>query len=252
MVTRRISKLSRKAAEQIGSMLTTWAVEAWNETGRTRPKKLLRVYSVWSSYTALGLMLMNNLGEENADFYFALESETDLLASTLLVMSGYARHANALLRGWLEDVFLGLWFGFDDGGYRKWTSGDPDAPFKDRSFFNKPWLKELLNKTPFRDYSGQHRLVSRVLRLYQQLSREVHAQDIKTHETKTWGDSVARFQPDLFDKWYANVILIFRIMTIVIVLRYPTLPWNDSELTGETIQLIAPLEIDEILRSTRR
>lgn len=237
---------NKESTEKIESMIVRWTYEAWEDAFLHRAKQIARIYSYWVGYMNFGFRLQQDLGVDNADYYFSLEGQTDTQASTLLIISGYTRQANALLRGILENILLGLWFGFDRQSYEKWKNKDDDAPFKNRKFFRKAWVKELLTKRPFRKYNEECNLVEHVWKLYQELSIEVHALEIKSHVTTASGDSVVRFNPMLFDKWYENMVSIFEIMSIILFLRYPRLMSEMSQEVREILQLLPQDTIREI------
>lgn len=230
-------------------MITIWANEGWHDAILQRPKELINIHSYWGGCISLGFRLQQELGDDDPNVCFTLEGQTDLQASTLLIISGYARNANALLRGWLENIFLGAWFSVSGTIYTKWKNKEPDRPFKDRTIFKEKFVRELLSKPYFKQYNEKFDLMTRLLDLYRDLSIDVHAQDMKTHNTTTWNDSVARFRPELFDKWYVNMISVFEIMNIVVFLRYPNILTAGSSEVNEIQELLSPKTVADI-RST--
>jgi hypothetical protein len=167
----------------------------------------------------------------------ALETQTDVEASVFCAIAGFYKHANSILRGWLETTFLGVWFDFDPKSFEDWLKGK--GPFKDRGCFKESWLAELLNKPPFRGFERESNLCSEILKLYRELSKSTHAMGEKYHESVHRDDTVPRYQRKQFSKWFANLSKTFELTSIVLILNYPKLFQTKSVEAKSIIELLS-------------
>jgi len=204
-------------------LVLRWAMSSWKDTINLEYEDLQSVYEIWSASIGWGFILMEEEGIDNIDYYIALETQVDMEASTLMALSGFYRHANLILRGWLELTFLGMWFNNSSKLYEKWLEDKLDAPFKHRGYFRERWLLQILSEPSFRDFEQKYRLSKEALDLYERLSKATHAKGRKLHETYTRGDSVTRFRKDNFKWWFGNLCQVFDITSTALFLRYPNL-----------------------------
>jgi len=216
-------KMARKVGEEMTDMVLRWAMSSWEDTINLEHDDLHSVYRIWSASVCWGYILMEEEDIDNIDYYIALESNVDMEASTLMALSGFYRHANLILRGWLELTFLGLWFHNSYDLYEKWLKDTLDAPFKRRGYFRKRWLLQILSEPSFKDFEQKYKLSDEVLDVFEKLSKSTHAKGKILHETYTRGDSVTRFRRDSFKQWFQNLCLVFDITSTALFLRYPNL-----------------------------
>lgn len=215
--------MAKKAGEEMTNMVLRWSMSSWEDTINLEHDDLHAVYRIWSASICWGYMLMEEEGVDNIDYYIALEAHIDMEASTLMALSGFYRHANLILRGWLELAFLGLWFHNSSELYEKWLEDTPDAPFKRRGYFTERWLRQLLSEPSFKDFDRKYGLADEALNLFGKLSKATHAKGKALHETIDRGDSVTRFRRDSFKQWFLNLCQVFDVTSIALFLRYPHL-----------------------------
>jgi hypothetical protein len=212
-----------KTGEEMASLVLRWAMSSWKDTINLERDDLRIVYRIWSALSSLGFILMEEEGSDNVDFYMAMETRADMEASTLMALSGFYRHANLILRGWLELTFLGLWFNNGQELFDKWFEDAPDSPFRNRGWFRKKWVHQLLSEPPFRRFNRKYGLADDTLNLFEKLSKATHAKGKGIHETQTRGNSVTRFRKDSFKLWFLNLTQVFDVTSVALFLRYSRL-----------------------------
>jgi len=213
----------KKACEEMENLVLRWAQSSWKDTISLEHKDLHEVKKIWSASIGWSYMLMEEEGTDNISYYMALETHVDMEASTLMALSGFYRHANLILRGWIELAFLGLWFLNSRELFEKWAENAPDAPFKGRGYFREKWLRQLLREPSFRDFNLKYDLADEVLNLFGELSKATHAKGKEIHETMDRGDSVTRFRKESFKQWFFNLCHVFDVTSTALFLRYPNL-----------------------------
>lgn len=222
--------MAKMAGEKMANVILRWAKSSWEDTINLQHEDLQAVYQIWAASINWEFLLMEEEGNDNIDYYIALETHTDMEASTLLALSGFYRHANSILRGWLELTFLGLWFYNSPELYEKWLEDASDAPFEHRGYFRESWLRQILSEPSFRDFEQKYRLSKEALDVYERLSKATHAKGKRLHETYTRGDSITRFRRNYFKQWFRNLCSVFDITSTILFLRYPNLfkSWREE------------------------
>jgi len=228
------------------NMILRWTHSSWEDTINQEHEDLHIVYKIWSASICWGFMLMEEEGVDNIDYYIAMETHVDMEASTLMALSGFYRHANLILRGWLELTFLGLWFHNSQVLFEKWLKDAPDAPFKNRGFFRKRWLHQLLREQSFRDFDCQYGLGDDALRLFGELSKATHATGRTRHETFDRGDSVTRFRKKSFKQWFLNLRQVFDVTSTALFLRYPHLFKSKRKEVTEIKEVLSKSRLQQL------
>lgn len=230
-------------AKEIDNMLLIWVQENLRTVLRKEWKKLYTAHKIWSVCINLGYLLSMKHSEAPSS-RIALETQTDAEASTFCAIAGFYKHANSVLRGWLETTFLGVWFDFDPSSFQDWLDGK--GPFKDRGFFRKRWLTELLNKTPFRDYERENNLSSEALDLYKELSKSTHAMGEKYQESVHRDDTIPKYRTKHFDGWFRNLFKVFELKSTVLILKYPRLFKTKGEESASILALLPRKRLAEL------
>ncbi len=227
----------KNIADEIDNMLLIWVQESLRTVLRKESKKLRAAHNIWSACINWGYLLSEKYSEAPS-CRLALETQTDAEASTFCAITGFYKHANSILRGWVETTFLGVWFDFDPKSFQIWLCRKGNFPFKDRGFFKKGWLEELLNKPPFQKFGRENDLCSEALELYKELSRSIHAMGKRYHESNHREDTVPRYQAKHFAEWYINLSKVFDLTSTILVLKYPDLFKTENEETTSIIRLL--------------
>ena len=238
--------MTEKAGEEMTNMVLRWAMSSWEDTINLKPDDLHAVYKIWSASICWGYVLMEEEGYDNIDYYMALETHIDMEASTLMALSGFYRHANLILRGWLELTFLGLWFHNSSKLYEKWLEDAKDAPFKRRGYFREKWLRQLLSEPSFKNYDSRYGLADEALNLFSKLSKATHARGKVLHETFDRGDSVTRFRRDSFKQWFLNLCQVFDVTCTALFLRYPRLFKSQRKEVAEIKETLSNFRVERL------
>ena len=221
---------------KMSSMLFWWVKRAIKNTMEKERQKLKDVYAIWSACVKWSYLLMN---EDTPSSYIALETQIDMEASTLLALSGFYRHANLILRGWLELSFLGLWFDDWPQLFQEWLKGGEGSPFKGRGWFKKRWLVQLLSEKPYREFEGKYQLSEEAWNLYGELSKATHAKGEKFLETPDRDDSVTCYRSDSFQRWFLNLKQVFETTTTALALKYSSIFKQDRKETRNIKNLLS-------------
>ena len=240
------AKMAKKAGEEMTDVVLRWAKSSWEDTINLEHDGLHVVHEIWSVSICWGYMLMEEEGADNIDYYMALETHVDMEASTLMALSGFYRHANLILRGWVELTFLGLWFHNSSELYEKWLENAPDAPFKRRGYVRERWLRQLLSEASFRDFNLEYDLADEVLNLFGELSKATHAKGKEIHETRDRGDSVTRFRKDSFEQWFLNLYQVFDVTSTALFLRYPHLFKSQRKEAVEVRETLSKSKLEQL------
>lgn len=243
-------KDKRSIDYKVHSMLLWWMERAVKSTMENERQKLEDVYSIWSACINWSFLLMN---EKTSSSYLVLETQVDMEASTLMAISGFYRHANLILRGWLELSFLGLWFDNNPKLFQEWLKDKESSPFRRRGWFKKRWLTQLLSEEPYKEFEAKYKLNEEALNLYGELSKATHAKGRKFLETLDRGDTVTRYRTDSFQKWFLNLKQVFETTSTALALKYSTVFKQDREETRDIQNLLSKQRIEqlkEVLKET--
>jgi len=233
----------RSIRYKMGSMLLWWVQEAIRSTIKNERQKLENVYAIWSACINWGYLLMN---ENTASSYIALETQIDMEASTLMALSGFYRHANLILRGWLELSFLGLWFDDCPKLFQKWLKNEEGAPYRGRGWFKKRWLIQLLNEKPYRKFENKYKLSEEAWNLYGELSKATHAKGKKFLESPDRGDSVTRYRTDSFHRWFSNLKQVFETTSTALALKYSSIFKRDVNKIRAIKNLMSKQRLEQL------
>jgi len=236
-------KDDRSIDYKMHSMLLWWIEEAIKNTMENERQKLEDVYTLWGACINWSFLLMN---EKTPSSYLTLETQADMEASALMAICGFYRHANLILRGWLELSFLGLWFDNNPELFKKWLKDEESSPFRRRGWFRKRWLTQLLNEKPYREFESKYKLSEEALNLYGKLSKATHAKGEKFLETLDRGDTVTRYRTDSFQKWFLNLKKVFETTSTALALKYSTIFKQDRKETRDIKNLLSKQRIEQL------
>lgn len=161
-------------------------------------------------------------GKAEAIFDLAVEAQVDLEASVYLALSGFVKQALQCLRSWLELSLLGVWFGYDNTGYRKWSLRMRESPFFTHGFFKERNLKAMFNKSALLKRSEERYQMSNMcVKLYRTLSSFTHTRGITSFET--WGrrKPIATYNPKNFRRWYYALWSSYSLVSTILFFRFP-------------------------------
>lgn len=188
-------------------------------TFRKELNKLKRVGRIVNEESALRYTLFEKLPLNHPIAELWLESQTDLLSSTYLVLGGYYRQAVSCLRNWLELTLVGVYYDKYYRGatsrYNQWKAGKRKSP-KWRDL-----MDSLFSRPHIRMADGLIGLRNKIEKQYGRLSLFVHSRGIDVYNMQKGRDNVPRFLKQPFDIWLKNLNQTFEVTSSVLFAAYP-------------------------------
>jgi hypothetical protein len=175
---------------------------------------------------AVDFSLWNNLSEHHpsAEIY-ALDFPSPLRASAYLLLGGYYRQANSLLRDWFDMRLLGIYFGLVDRNprdYQDWKNG-ADARI------GKRLIGALLSLVEFRRADNKVGLRGRLEATYKELSKFTHGAGLEKYDLQHQTDNVPRFNPKSVGLWVDLLQESSSLVFSCLLVAYGSKAWLDLD-----------------------
>lgn len=188
-------------------------------TFRHKFSDLAHVADIVECDSIINYNLFEKLPEGHPSSELWLETQTDLTSSIYLTLGGYYRQAIACLRGWLEIVCVGIYYGRHYKGpnsrYNQWKNGRRKSPYW------KNLLHSLFNRPNFQKANTLTGLRQSMKDLHDELCMFVHNQAMNVYKLQKGRDNVPRYLSRSFDIWHKLLIQTFNLILLILSTAYP-------------------------------
>jgi hypothetical protein len=178
-----------------------------------------------SATVVIGNSLTEAAGDDSVSFNIGIETTWDLRASIQLALLGYYRHANMLLRSWLELTTVGVYFDDHRDKYKEWQEDCRNSPS-----FKLQCLQSLFSVEPYRKFEEKYALSQEVNSLYKELSKFTHARGWGRWGISSYGLGGKLYSEEYFETWFSNLRKTFELTCTMLFIKYPPLTKAFSQM----------------------